>query len=150
MRAQYMTKWVVSAGLLFGALSVAQAVEETPFDIPGGQYVTTEKAKAQFDQGALFVDARVAAEYAEERIKGALNVVYREKHGRVSTIDPEDRFDLEKLPTDKAKALVFYCNGSPCWRGYKGAVAAINAGHQNVFWYRDGLPAWKSAGHPVE
>jgi len=46
--------------------------------------------------------------------------------------------------------MVFYCNGSPCWKGYKGAVEAIKVGYQKVNWYRDGIPAWKAAGHPVE
>lgn len=131
------------------ATSVA-AVEETPTTIPGGTYVTAAQAKAQFDKGAVFIDSRVAAECAESKIKGALCVVYKEKHGRVSTVAPEDTMDLGKLPQDKAKALVFYCNGSPCWRGYKGAVHAIKAGYKNVFWFRDGLPAWKTAGHPTE
>lgn len=140
-------------GLMAAVASVpltASAVEETPTTIPGGNYVTTAQAKEQFDKGALFIDSRVPAEFAEEHIKGAVSIVYREKHARVSKIDPEDSMDLSKLPADKAKALVFYCNGSPCWRGYKGAVAAINAGYSKVYWFRDGLPAWKSAGHPVE
>lgn len=134
----------------FVAIGAAQAVEETPQSIPGGTMVTTAAAKEQFDKGALFVDSRVAAEFAEQHIKGAVNVVYREKFPRESKLDAEDRFDLAKLPADKAKPLVFYCNGSPCWKGYKAAAAAIKAGYGKVFWYRDGLPAWKAAGHPVQ
>ena len=139
-----------TAFLLSLAPVAAFAVEETPTAIPGGTYVTTAQAKEQFDKGAVFVDSRVAAEYAEQHIKGAIGVVYKEKHGKVSKIDPEDSMDMSKLPADKAKPLVFYCNGSPCWRGFKGAAAAIKAGHNKVFWYRDGLPAWKAAGHPVQ
>ena len=55
----------------------AQAVEETPTAIPGGTYVTTQQAKEQFDKGAQFVDSRVAAEFAEQHIKGAIGVVYK-------------------------------------------------------------------------
>lgn len=139
-----------AAFMLSMASSAVHAVEETPTSIPGGTYVTTAQAKEQFDKGALFIDSRVPAEYAEQHIKGASSIVYKEKHGKVSTITPEDSMDLKKLPSDQTKALVFYCNGSPCWRAYKGAVMAIKAGYGKVYWYRDGLPAWKAAGHPVE
>jgi rhodanese-related sulfurtransferase len=126
------------------------AVEETPNAIPGGTMVNEVQAKALFDKGAVFVDARVAAEYAEKRIKGAINVVYKETHKKVGKLDAKDSFDLSKLPADKSKVMVFYCNGSPCWRGYKGADAAIKAGYKKVSWFRDGLPAWESKGFPTE
>jgi len=118
--------------------------------IPGGTMVDADKAKSLYDQGALFVDTRVAAEYAEKHIKGAINVVYKETHPKVSTIDPADKFDLSKLPEDKNKKMVFYCNGSPCWKGYKGAAAAIKAGYKEVYWFRDGMPAWEAKGYPTE
>jgi rhodanese-related sulfurtransferase len=126
------------------------AAEATPMSIPGGAYVDVAQAKALQGQGALFVDARVAAEYADQHIKGAISVVYKEKHKKVSTIDPTDSFDLTKLPADKGKIMVFYCNGSPCWRGYKAAAASIKAGYSKVNWFRDGLPAWVAKGYPTE
>jgi rhodanese-related sulfurtransferase len=132
------------------AASPVQAVEETPMTIPGGSYVDVAKAKALHDKGAVFVDARVSAEYAEKHIKGAINVVFKEVNKKVGKLDPKDEFDLKKLPADKAKALVFYCNGSPCWRGYKGADAAAKAGYKNVNWFRDGIPAWEEKKYPTE
>lgn len=126
------------------------AAEETPMSIPGGNYVDATKAKSLLDSGAVFVDARVAAEYADKHIKGAINVTYKETHPKVAKLDAADRFDLSKLPADKSKATVFYCNGSPCWRGYKAADAAIKAGHKNVNWFRDGMPAWEAKGYPTE
>jgi len=143
----------ISAFFLAGFLASASAfaVEETPMTFPApGKFADVNTAKAQFDRGAVFVDARVTNEYVEKRIKGAINVVYRETHSRVSKIDPADRFDLAKLPADKNQTLVFYCNGSPCWRGYKAADAAVKAGYKNVFWFRDGLPAWVAKGYPTE
>ncbi|HLA35279.1 MAG TPA: rhodanese-like domain-containing protein [Rhodocyclaceae bacterium] len=128
----------------------AYADEETPQSIPGGVMASAEKAKGLFDAGAVFIDARIAAEYAEQHIKGARNIPYKEKHARVSAIDKDDSFDLSKLPTDKSANLVFYCNGSPCWKGYKSAKAAIDAGYKKVIWFRDGLPAWKAKSYPVE
>ncbi|MCP5279238.1 MAG: rhodanese-like domain-containing protein [Thiobacillus sp.] len=136
--------------LAFMATTPALAAEETPKSIPGGTMVDAVKAKALHDKGAVFVDARVAAEYADKHIKGAISVVYKETHKKVSKLDPADSFDLSKLPADKAKVLVFYCNGSPCWRGYKAAAASIKAGYKNVNWFRDGLPAWEAKSYPTE
>jgi rhodanese-related sulfurtransferase len=141
---------VLVGSAILVAAPLALAVEETPNAIPGGNMVTTDQAKQQFDKGAKFIDTRVAAEYAEKHIKGSINVVFKEKHPKVSKTDPEDAFDLAKLPADKAAPMVFYCNGSPCWKGYKGAAAAIKAGYKNVLWYRDGLPAWTAKSLPTE
>ena len=148
-----MFKSLMVAGCLVGLTSMpvaALAVEETPMSIVGGTFVNVEKAKEQFDKGALFVDARVAGEYAEKHVKGAANVVFKEKFAKVSKLDPGDSFDLPKLPADKNKPMVFYCNGSPCWKGYKGADAAIKAGYKQIYWFRDGLPAWSAKGYPTE
>lgn len=142
------TLFIALSMTAFAPLSIA--AEETPMKIDGGTMVDTSKAKALFDKGAIFVDARVAAEYAEKHIKGAQSIVYKETHKKVAKLDPADSFDLKKLPADKSKALVFYCNGSPCWRGYKAADASIKAGYKNVNWYRDGIPAWEAKGYPTE
>lgn len=128
----------------------AWAAEETPMTIPGGIFATVEQAKAQFDKGALFVDSRVAAEFAEKHIKGAKNIPFKEQYTKESKTSPVDSFDLAKLPPDKSKALIFYCNGSPCWKGYKAAAMAIKNGYKNVYWFRDGLPAWAGKGYPTE
>lgn len=146
---------VAFIAITFGVLSIcsvrtALAVEETPMSIPGGTLVTAEKAKELHGQGAVFIDTRVAAEYAEKHIKGAFSIPYKEKFARVSTVDPEDTFTLAELPTNKEKPLVFYCNGSPCWKSYKGAAAAIKASYTKVYWFRDGIPAWDNKGYPTE
>ena len=146
-------KSLTVAALLLGLGTMpfaASAVEETPNAIPGGTLVSSEKAKEQFDKGMLFVDARVGAEYAESHVKGAVNVVFKEKFAKESKLDPADSFDLAKLPSDKSKPMVFYCNGSPCWKGYKAAAAAIKAGYKQVYWYRDGMHGWTAQHYPVE
>lgn len=141
----------VCLGSLFAFTSqAALAVEELPQSIPGGAMVDAAKTKALQDQGAVVVDSRVAAEFAEKHIKGAVNIPYKETHSKESKLSPDDKFDLSKLPGDKAKPLVFHCNGSPCWKGYKAAAAAIKAGHKHVHWFRDGMPAWEAAKLPTE
>jgi rhodanese-related sulfurtransferase len=127
-----------------------QAAEDTPKAIPGGVCVNTEQAKAQFDKGALFIDARVAAEYAEKHIRGAKSIPFKEAYTKESKTSTVDSFDVAKLPADKNKPLVFYCNGSPCWKGYKAAAVAIKHGYKQVYWFRDGAPAWISKGYPTE
>jgi len=51
--------------------------------------VSVDQAKALFDKGTLFVDARVAAEYADKHIKGAINVPFKEEFPKVSRSGPE-------------------------------------------------------------
>lgn len=138
------------AGLLALSAHAVRAVEELPQSIPGGTMVDAAKTKSLQDGGAVVVDTRVAAEYADKHIKGAINVLYKETHPKESKVSPDDKFDLSKLPADKAKPMVFHCNGSPCWKGYKGAAAAIKAGYKNVYWFRDGMPAWEAAKLPTE
>ena len=122
----------------------------------GSQYVgmaknLCPKAKSLFDAGTTVIDARVANEYAEAHIKGAINVPYKEKSAKAANFDAsQDSVDLSKLPADKSAGIVFYCNGEECWKGYKEASAAIKAGYKTVYWFRLGFPEWKAKGYPVE
>ena len=145
---------VIHVAALAGALALsvpfALAAEELPQAIPGGTMTDAAKTKEVQDKGGVVVDARVAAEYADKHIKGAINAPYKETHPKVSKVAPEDAFDLARLPADKGKALIFHCNGSPCWKGYKAAAAAIKAGYKQVYWFRDGMPAWEAAKYPTE
>ena len=60
------------------------------------------------------------------------------------------RFDLSKLPPDRASTLVFACNGPECWKSFKASRAASKAGYTKVHWFRGGLPEWRGAGLKVE
>jgi rhodanese-related sulfurtransferase len=124
---------------------------DTPPTLAGAKLSTAEDvAKAQSD-GALVVDTRVAAEYSEGHIKGAINVPYREKSEKAVEFDAsQDEFNIAKLPADKAAPVVIYCNGPECWKSFKASTAAIKAGYTNVLWYREGFPNWKQKGMPAE
>lgn len=123
---------------------------DTPPTLSGAKAVNADDvAKAQAG-GAVVIDTRVAAEYADGHIKGAINVPYREKSAKAADFDASvDEFNIAKLPGDKAAAIVIYCNGPECWKSYKGSTAAIKAGYTNVLWYREGFPDWKSKNKPV-
>jgi rhodanese-related sulfurtransferase len=139
--------FTTAAVLLLGNAAFA----DTPDGLKGATLVDAAKAKSLIDGGAKAIDARVANEYAEAHIKGAMNVPYKEKSAKAADFDAsQDSFDLSKLPADKNAAMVFYCNGAECWKGYKAAAASVKAGYKTVYWFRLGMPAWKAAGFPTE
>ncbi|MDR3391618.1 MAG: rhodanese-like domain-containing protein [Sulfuriferula sp.] len=124
---------------------------DTPTSLKGAEVVDAAKAKSLMDAGAKMIDARVAAEYADAHIKGAINVPYREKSAKAVDFDAsQDSFDLGKLPADKNAAIILACNGPECWKSYKGAIAAIKGGYKKVYWFRGGFPEWKAKGLPIE
>jgi rhodanese-related sulfurtransferase len=131
--------------------TAAVANPTTPTSEKGIVVVDAAKAKSLMDSGAVMIDARVANEYVEAHVKGAKSIPYKEKSAKATNFDSSvDSFDLSKLPSDRSAAIVFYCNGAECWKSYKAAVLAAKAGYKKVFWLRDGLPAWKASGFPVE
>jgi rhodanese-related sulfurtransferase len=138
---------------LTGLLVSTQAVQaaDTPASLSGGKVVSAVEAQKLQAAGAVVIDTRVAAEFGEEHIKGAISVPYREKSAKAANYNPaEDEFNLSKLPSGKSTAIVTYCNGPACWKSYKAADAAIKAGYTNVNWLRDGIPDWKAKGLPLE
>lgn len=134
----------------FASSGLSLAVD-TPASLKGTEVVSAAKAKSLMDSGAKMIDTRVANEYAEAHIKGAINVPYKEKSAKAADFDAsQDSFDTSKLPADKNAAIITQCNGPECWKSYKGAVAAMKAGHKKVYWLRGGFPEWKASGLPVE
>ena len=133
----------MAAALVVGVLisGLAQAAD-TPAALAGAKLVAADDVVKAQSAGAAVIDTRVASEYAEGHIKGALNVPYREKSEKAANFDAADA----KLPADKASAVVIYCNGPECWKSFKASSAAIKGGYTNVLWYREGFPNWKSKG----
>ncbi len=140
------------AGLIAIALPApALAAVITPESLPGTTVVTAEKAKAMVESGVLIVDTRVANEYVEQHIKGAVNIPYKEKSAKSVNFDAsQDSFDLSKLPADKNTPVILYCNAGECWKSYKSSVVAVKAGYKNIYWLRGGIPEWKVKGFAVE
>lgn len=133
-------------------LSLSAHAGETPSTLTGATVVDAAKVKSMMDAGATtVVDARVANEYAESHIKGSVSIPYKEKSAKDINFDSKlDSFDLSKLPSDKNAKIVMYCNAGECWKSYKAAKAAIQGGYKSIFWFRGGIPEWKSKGFPVE
>nr|MCU0974287.1 rhodanese-like domain-containing protein [Burkholderiales bacterium] len=103
------------------------------------------------EKGVPVYDVRVREEYDTAHVPGAISVPYNESSAKEVDFDAsEDKFALDKLPKDKNAAFMMYCDGTICWKSYKSAVMAINAGWKNVIWFRGGFPEWKEAGMAVE
>lgn len=138
-------------GVMLALPVQSQAALETPKTLKGATVVSAEKAQSMMKKGVLIVDARVAHEYVEERIKGAKSIPYKEKSAKVVGFDASvDRFDLSKLPANKNTPVIFYCNAGKCWKSYKACTAAIKVGYRKVHWLRGGIPEWKAKGLPTE
>lgn len=141
--------WISGAALVMAAGLVQAA--ETPASLDGATVVTADKVKELQGKGATVVDTRVANEYAEAHIKGAISVPYKEKSAKAPDFDAgQDSWDMSKIPADKGAHLVLYCNAGECWKSYKSAKMAVKAGYKHVYWFRGGIPEWKAKGLPTE
>ena len=150
-----MTKrnWMKQLALLMlGVMAVSAATAtEVPSTLDGVKIVSAEEAKKMLDSGVPVIDTRVAAEYADKTIKGAISVPYKEKSAKDPGFDPsQDQFDLSKLPADKNAPMVLFRNSGECWKSYKACVAALKAGYTRIYWLRGGFPEWNSKGLPTQ
>ena len=85
--------------------------------------------------------------------RGAVLAAYREKSLKDVAFNPaqDDFQSLDKVAgLDKAKPVIFACNGAECWKSYKAAKVAAEKGYKSVYWLRGGLPEWIEAGLPTE
>ena len=124
----------------------------TPTSLPGVNRITAREAQTLLAQGATLVDTRTEKEFKTKRIRGAVFAAYVEKSLKdVAFNAAQDDFQaLDKLPLDKAKPVIFACNGTECWKSYKAAKVAAAKGFKSVYWLRGGLPEWDAAGLPTE
>ena len=82
----------------------------------------------------LLIDVREPAEYAMERIHGAL-------------LFPLSTFDATVLPDDGDRRVIFHCGTGK--RSLAAAEKRLAAGHAHAAHMRGGITAWKAAGLPV-
>jgi len=111
-------------------------------DLKAVTIVDADQLKTWIDQGKkiLLIDSRVASEYKEGHIPTAINI-------------PAPVMDQQrtKLPKDRSYPIVFYCNGWPeCKKSHDACQKAIQWGYTQIYWFRDGIPAWQAKRYPVE
>ena len=126
--------------ILLFALSSHAAGKVSPMTIAGATTIDTVKSKALFDDGALFVDVRSNKDWAAGRIPDAVHIELKKVFNEASLTKEAGKSDV----------IVIYCNGESCLRSSKASAQAVEWGFTKIYYYRDGYPAWKKAGYPVE
>ena len=128
--------------IFFFAISPLAVSEDSlsPASVAGATTIDVTKAKELFDAEALFIDTRKDSDWEAGRIPGA-------EH-----LDVKKTLTQESLAEVAAKdePMVIYCNGKKCKRSAKASAMAVEWGYQKVYYFRDGFPAWKTAGYPIE
>jgi rhodanese-related sulfurtransferase len=149
MKSTFLRRCV--AGLLSAGFVATAVASVTPDTLDGVKAVTAEQARDLQAKGVPLIDTRVAGEYAEKTIKGAISVPYKEKSAKAVGFDrTQDSFDLAKLPADKNAPVVLFCNAGECWKSYKAAVVARDAGYKQIHWFRGGMPEWTGKSLPTQ
>ena len=90
--------------------------------------------------GALPVDARDAALYADGHLPGAISLPLGEAGAKLPEFQQE---------VDPGTSLILYCNGYGCPDSFDLGVHLLKSGYRDVRVYEGGFPEWRDAGLPV-
>ncbi|MDP2751419.1 MAG: rhodanese-like domain-containing protein [Rhodocyclaceae bacterium] len=135
-----IAKFFALGSLLLLPFQNVYAAEEAPLTAVGSTVVNAAEAKALFDKKAIFLDGRKDSDWEAGRIAGAV-------HLEVSAKLTKESLAKHAKVTD---SIVVYCNGIKCLVS-SNVIAKIRPwGYTKLFYFRDGLPAWKAANYPVE
>jgi len=91
-------------------------------------------------RGAVFMDARPLAEFAQGHIQGAISLPWSEAEQRAMDVTAD-------LASDAA--IVTYCDGDTCDLSRDLALFLENLGFSNVRVLVNGWALWRDAGLPV-
>ena len=119
---------------------------QTPTKIPGARVIRTLELKALLASNKDVVVVDVLDPKSSRSIPGASwmsgagrSPFYRAEKMRFAAA-------LEKLTGgDKKRPIVFLCLNSECWLSYNASLYAVEAGYEDVIWYRGGVQAWVGA-----
>ena len=93
------------------------------------------------EQGAIFADARHAADFSAGHIKGAVNLY---------TADQEIWLPGFLAATDPTAVIIAYCDGERCHLAPALAELLFFNGFDNVRYLKNGWTRWREGGFPVE
>ena len=102
--------------------------------------ITVEQAYRLYNAGAIFLDARMEAEYDFGHIKGAINLPYKKLGEHISKIS--------SLP--KNSTFITYCDGVGCDASIELANELAELGYTNIRIFYSGWNDWQDNNYPVE
>mgnify|MGYP002783606926 CR=1 FL=1 len=109
---------------------------------PLGLMIDSRAAKALFDQGVVFLDARIQTEYDAGHIPQAylLN----------SSMFGTPAADEAMKAMDPAQPVVIYCGGGECDASKNVAILLQHAGFKQIHIIEKGYPEWVELGYPID
>ena len=107
------------------------------FTVEGATKIDVSTAKTMHDQGVTFIDTRSKGRWKFGHIPGAFSL-YAVTEAALMEI------------VDKDEEVVFYCGGASCGLSPYASAKALAWGYGNVYYFEEGNPGWKAAGHPIE
>jgi rhodanese-related sulfurtransferase len=133
--------WVLFCTIIgFSQFSYANKV--SPLEVPGAKSVNVQEVKELWMKGILCIDPRSKSDWEAGRIPGALHMMSKSEHYSAETV--------LRFTGSYDVPVISYCNAENCLRAANLARDLVSWGFTNVYYFRDGFPAWKNAGYPYE
>lgn len=133
----------VNHRLLSDAFTGQLAVPEPVTSVAGAllpQPVLLAEVRELASSGAVLIDARDGALYADGHLPGALSLPLGEIEVQLAGF-------RQKVET--GKTLIAYCNGYGCPDSFDLGMRLLKEGYRDVRVFEGGFPEWRDAGLPV-
>lgn len=137
IRYNYLLSLCMVLNCLF---SSAHADPLAPEQVDDTETIDTVTAKSFFDRGIPFIDVRGLENFNAGHIPGAHHLPVKSDFNQQNLL----------AVATQNNPVVIYCNGIHCMGSSVAAQRAVDWGWTQVFYYRDGIPAWKQHGHPIQ
>ena len=122
--------------------SLSQDAAQQSLSESGFSEISIEDAVHLYQEnGAIFADARHAADFAAGHIRGAVNLV---------AADQEIWLPEFLTATDPTAVIIAYCDGENCHLAPALAELLFFNGFNNVRYLKNGWTRWRDGGFPIE
>ena len=124
----------------------------TPTTHPTAAVITTQDLHAQLIGPNPSVTINSAS--GQNRVASIPGSIWLPAAGQGGTFDDNFQTYLASAirtitDDDLARPIVVYCIDANCWLSYNAALRLHALGHENLYWYRGGIAAWKAASLPT-